>query len=109
MNHKPATLLPLTYDTVDSAIKTAWTSHPETKDGLLDGAYALRDELDRRANAYPELIERAYAAPKTQWTPDKFVGFSEEQIALIKRGWDAALNQVFEENGALLRRLGEES
>jgi hypothetical protein len=60
------------------------------------------------ANAYPKLVDRTQRAPMLAWEPQHFIGFSEEQIALIKRGWDAAMNRVWEGNSALLRELGED-
>ena len=34
-------------------------------------------------------------AQQIEWNPSDFVGFSEEQIALIKQGFDHALNLVY--------------
>lgn len=29
------------------------------------------------------------------WDPTRFIGFSNEQIELIKKGWDLALDDVY--------------
>jgi len=68
-----------------------------------------KQELANRANAYPKLIERTEKAAMTVFNPSQFVGFSDEQMAAINRGWDAAMNSVWERNVALLRELGETS
>jgi hypothetical protein len=30
------------------------------------------------------------------WNPSRFIGFSREQLELIKKGFDFALNEVYE-------------
>lgn len=77
-------------------------THGEIGERERDFAY-----LAHAANSYPKLIERTQKAPMVAWNPDRFVGFSDDELALMKRGFFAALDEVYGSNQRLLRELGE--
>lgn len=118
VKHQPAT--PLPWHSIGAAPTHCIMARDEAS--FFDVAYAtpINEDEDPRAsakqngdyiahacNSYQKLVERTERAPMLAWDPSAFVGFSDEQIAMIKRGWDVALQRVYEGNRALLLEVGE--
>jgi len=61
----------------------------------------MKSKLSNRKIA----VKAVKAAAQTSWNPNLFVGFSEEELKLVKYGFEQALNWVYIDRGQIAKKV----